>query len=239
MKTSPIIVAVVLLILVGCKSDSEGPTKSGLFLSERSHAFGGISDTQTVSHIFHLRNDGSDSLKILDVHSSCGCTPTMVDKKILGPGDSANLKVTFNPQGKSKGKVDKTVWITTNAGKDSVTISAEITMLHKGEMMTVTNIFEGDCRKCHVDKGVGKFGRELYNASCLMCHSPSPNSHAPHLGRMKAEQAADTTYYRFIAHGKHGTNMPAYAQSRGGPLTEKQIQSLVTLLTELPKPPAH
>ena len=228
------VLLLIVVLCIGCKQAADHPpTAARLLLSEKIHNFGDIADTEVVTHIFHVTNGGADSVNILDVHSSCGCTATVLDKKVLAAGDSANLKVTFDPRGKANGKVEKKIWITTNIGQDTLMVRAYITGLHK-TMMTVSNIFDGDCRSCHVDKGVGKFGRELYNASCVMCHTAG---HAPHLGVMKAKKSADTTYYRLIAHGKPGSNMPAFGERHGGPLTEKQIKSLVTLLTEDPKPP--
>lgn len=77
------------------------------------HNFGDIMQGDEVSHSFIISNSGGDILKITDVRASCGCTAAQPDKKELKPGESTNLKVTFN----SKGRVGpqlKTVYVTSN-----------------------------------------------------------------------------------------------------------------------------
>jgi cytochrome c5 len=228
-----IVLAAVLLFILGYRLSS--PKVGTLALAEKSFAFGGIGDTVEVTHIFKVQNTGSAPIVISDVHSSCGCTATMIDKKTIGPGDSANLKVTFNPKGKGVGKIDKMIWITSNAGKDSLSISAEIKAVHPETMaMTAKNIFTGDCRSCHVTKGEGKTGLDLFNADCLMCHAATPKSHAPHLGKLLALNVSDDSLHKLISSGRPEKNMPAFAQAHGGPLSEEEIISLVKLLQHGP-----
>jgi hypothetical protein len=223
-----IVVAALLLFILGYRIHSR--VVGSFVLPERSFNFGATSDTSVVSHIFKIENTGSDSLVISDVQASCGCTSTILDKKVVAPGDTANLKVTLDPRGKGIGKIEKAIWITTSAGIDSVSVIANIKTVHPKVMIRVDNIFKGDCRTCHVDKGVGKLGKALFDADCLMCHSSSPKSHAPHLRQLIAMNVSDTALFRMIAEGKPKTNMPAYANAHGGPLTDEEIKSLVVMI---------
>jgi hypothetical protein len=229
-----IFAAAGLLFFLGYRLNSDS-NEAELSLPERSFSFGAIGDSQAVSHVYKLVNIGDEPITISDVSTSCGCTVTLLDKKEIASGDTARLKVTLDPKGKGIGEIEKTVWITSNSRTnphDSLTIAANITAVHAATMMTVGNIFTGDCRKCHVTKGEGKLGVDLFNADCLMCHTTSPKAHAPHLGKLMELSVHDTTLYRMIAHGKPGTNMPAYAKAKGGPLSEEQIASLVTMLRQ-------
>ncbi len=75
--------------------------------------FGDIIQGEEVSHTFVISNSGGDILRITDVRASCGCTAAQPDKKELKPGESTNIKVTFN----SKGRVGpqlKSVYVTSN-----------------------------------------------------------------------------------------------------------------------------
>lgn len=228
--------AAILLFILGYRlNSSRGGGGGELTLPERSYAFGAIGDTIVVTHIFKVHNTGDEPLVVSDVHATCGCTATLLDKKTIAPGDSANLKVTLDPRGKGIGPIDKMIYITSNSSTgptDSLTISAKIMAVHAGTMMTVKNIFTGDCRKCHEDKGEGKLGFDLFTADCYMCHSTSKKAHAPHLGKMLTMAHPDTTLFRLIAEGEPGTNMPAYAKAHGGPLSEEQIHSLVSLINQ-------
>jgi hypothetical protein len=227
-----IIAAAGLLFFLGYRLNSD-TSVAELYLVERSYSAGAIGDTLEVTHVYRLVNTGDDTLLISDVSTSCGCTVTLLDKKRIASGDTARLKVTLDPKGKGIGEVEKTVWISSNSQSnplDSLTIAARITAVHAAAMMTVKNIFVGDCRKCHVTKGEGKLGVDLFNADCLMCHTTSPKAHAPHLGKLMGLNVHDTALYRLIAEGKPSTNMPAYAKAHGGPLSEEQITSLVSML---------
>lgn len=84
-----------------------------LVLQQNSFDFGDIKQGQTVSHTFVLTNNGGDLLKISDVKASCGCTAAAPEKNELAPGESTNLKVSFNSTGRM-GKQSKTVRIYSN-----------------------------------------------------------------------------------------------------------------------------
>lgn len=60
-----------------------------------------------------LYNVGTDSLKILTVKPTCGCTTAPLDKNVLLPGDSATLDIKLNI-GDISGPMHKTININTN-----------------------------------------------------------------------------------------------------------------------------
>ncbi|MDE3056413.1 MAG: DUF1573 domain-containing protein [Bacteroidota bacterium] len=60
-----------------------------------------------------LKNAGTDTLKILHVQTSCGCTTVKPSKPVLLPGESDTLVVQFNSTG-YQGDVKKYVDIETN-----------------------------------------------------------------------------------------------------------------------------
>ena len=99
-------------------------------------------------------------------------------------------------------------------------------------------IFKGDCAACHADKARGLLGKELYEASCGICHdSPQRAGIVPDLRRLKAPPALD--YWKgIIAHGKPQTMMPGFASAEGGPLAEMQVSSLAAYLEKTMTPPA-
>lgn len=80
--------------------------------------YGDIVQDSIVTKIFVITNEGNDVLKITRVWASCGCTAVMPAKNELKPGESTDIKVTFNSEGKS-GKQNKTVYIETNDPKNS------------------------------------------------------------------------------------------------------------------------
>jgi mono/diheme cytochrome c family protein len=91
-------------------------------------------------------------------------------------------------------------------------------------------VFKGECAKCHVEPAAGKTDLALYQAACGICHdSHNRASMVPDLRALKHPTDRDH-WLKWITFGRPGSLMPAFAQSEGGPLTEEQIDSLVSYL---------
>ena len=104
----------------------EGPLPELSFETLR-HNFGDIIQGETVSHQFVFTNTGEGNLIISNAKGSCGCTVPKWPRKPIAPGESEEIKVTFNSAGKS-GKQSKTITLVTNAIPNTtvLTISANI-----------------------------------------------------------------------------------------------------------------
>ena len=64
-----------------------------------------------------IKNEGTDTLVISNVSSSCGCTGTLMSNERIAPGDSGALAITFDTQ-KAHGESKKTVSLETNDQKN-------------------------------------------------------------------------------------------------------------------------
>jgi len=91
------------------------------------HNFGKINQGESVSHQFVFTNTGEAELIINNAKGSCGCTVPKWPREPISPGESEEIKVTFNTAGKS-GKQSKTITLVTNAIPNTIvlTISAEV-----------------------------------------------------------------------------------------------------------------
>ncbi len=83
--------------------------------------FGSISGKSTVEHSFRLINEGKSDLLIRKVTASCGCTAVQPAKTLISPGDTAMIKVKFNPAGR-EGNQKKAVTVITNDPRRSKSI---------------------------------------------------------------------------------------------------------------------
>ncbi len=84
-----------------------------LLLREAEFNFGKIPQGKPVTHIFEIVNTGKDSLKIINVQASCGCTTPEWDRdKPVAPGATAKITVGYNAA--SEGPFTKPVTITYN-----------------------------------------------------------------------------------------------------------------------------
>lgn len=84
---------------------------------ETAHDFGNIKETSgPVSHEFRFANTGDTPLVILSATTSCGCTSPAFPKEPVEPGDTAILRVTYNPAGRP-GEFNKSITVKTNSSK--------------------------------------------------------------------------------------------------------------------------
>lgn len=84
-----------------------------LVLKETEFNFGKIPQGKPVHHIFEMVNTGKDSLRIVNIQASCGCTtPEWERDKAIAPGASTKVTVGFNAA--SEGPFAKPVTITYN-----------------------------------------------------------------------------------------------------------------------------
>ncbi len=84
-----------------------------IFAPETNHHFGDIQEGKLIKYNFVIKNKGDADLKIVKVRASCGCTAATPAKKILPPGDSTNIMITFNSAHRS-GLQRKHVYIYSN-----------------------------------------------------------------------------------------------------------------------------
>ena len=84
-----------------------------LVISADTYAFGRMKQNATGTHTFILRNEGLENLKITPGKPSCKCTVSKVSRKVIPPGETAEVTLTWKT-GKSKGKYRKRAPISTN-----------------------------------------------------------------------------------------------------------------------------
>ena len=92
------------------------PPAETLALKEAEFNFGKIPQGKPVTHVFEITNTGKDSLKIVNVQASCGCTtPEWERDKPLAPGATAKITVGYNAA--AEGPFTKPVTITYNVSQ--------------------------------------------------------------------------------------------------------------------------
>lgn len=91
------------------------------------HDFGMINQGDKVTYVFKFKNTGEADLLISKAKGSCGCTVPEYPKEPIKPGESGELKVSFNSAGK-RGKQTKNVTLTTNTknGMEKLIVHASI-----------------------------------------------------------------------------------------------------------------
>ena len=100
-----------------------------LAIKEMEFNFGKIPQGKPVTHVFEVVNNGTDSLKIINIQASCGCTTPDWDRnKVQAPNEKTAITVGYNAA--SEGSFNKSITITYNGTKTKQ-------ILIKGEVWVV------------------------------------------------------------------------------------------------------
>jgi hypothetical protein len=84
-------------------------------LDKKEFDFGTVTDGDIIETTFILTNTGKSPLIITDAKTTCGCTvPTWPKDKPIAPGESTEIAVKFNTNGKGGGRQVKDVTLFTN-----------------------------------------------------------------------------------------------------------------------------
>ncbi|MEZ4651732.1 MAG: DUF1573 domain-containing protein [Candidatus Eisenbacteria bacterium] len=62
----------------------------------REHFFGEVSQGDHVEYVFEFENGGTDTLRVENVESSCGCTAVAPKDRTIPPGGSSGIQVVFH-----------------------------------------------------------------------------------------------------------------------------------------------
>jgi len=105
----------------------DNPTE--IAFEEMSYDFGTVKDGDIVEHTFKFKNIGEQTLILINVTGSCGCTvPEEWPQYPIEPGGSGEIKVEFNSTGRV-GNVRKNVRVeaNTNPTMTVLTINGVVT----------------------------------------------------------------------------------------------------------------
>jgi hypothetical protein len=81
--------------------------------SKEVHDFGSQKLGSKLEYTFEFKNDGTEDLSIENIEIPCDCNTASVDKKLIKPGESGFLTMTFDTKG-YEGHTVKSVYLITN-----------------------------------------------------------------------------------------------------------------------------
>ncbi|ELR69820.1 hypothetical protein C900_04523 [Fulvivirga imtechensis AK7] len=97
---------------------NKAPAAEINWLESRTFDFGKIVKDQAAEHVFQFTNKGTEPLIISSVKGSCGCTVTAFTKEPIPPGQTGEIKATYNA--KSLGLFQKGITVISNAKESPV-----------------------------------------------------------------------------------------------------------------------
>ena len=112
--------------LQGCYSQNQEEITSQTEITDQTEIadpyswdFGRVNEGEVLKHTFVLKNESKKTLTIKDVNTSCGCTASKVEKKIILPGENTEIEVQFNSKGYS-GLTQQYVYVHTDSLDKSI-----------------------------------------------------------------------------------------------------------------------
>ena len=109
-KTIALLSLLACFLFAGAQAPTQVTTEDVLNLKETEHNFSLIPQGKPVYYNFEITNLSKDSLKLNDVHASCGCTTPEWGREPIAPGASAKIKVGYNAA--AEGPFEKFITIT-------------------------------------------------------------------------------------------------------------------------------
>ena len=115
-------IAIFLFFLQSCcfAQETSGEARVSLQIEEQEKTedpylwdFGTVREGEISEHTFTIKNESLKTIKITGINTSCGCTASKTEKETLMPGETAEVKVSFNSKGYS-GAVQQYAYVNTD-----------------------------------------------------------------------------------------------------------------------------
>jgi len=142
-----------LLALTASAAFADG----GVRWMQTTYDFGAFrEDNKKAEATFRLINDSPDSIAIVSASATCGCTVPYFDKDAIAPGDTASVKVVYNPEGRP-GRFEKQVYVRTTATLERQKLTIKGVVI--GNDKTIGHFYPVDAGKLKLRNGLAMLGR--------------------------------------------------------------------------------
>lgn len=118
MRALTITFSLLLLGLLSCQDNNEkrkiSENNTTVEIQKKSFNFGKIKQSDSVDHIFKIKNTGDLPLIIKSAKASCGCTVPEWTKTPIKTNQYADIRVKFKPTKTMDGVISKSIVIQAN-----------------------------------------------------------------------------------------------------------------------------
>ncbi|WP_298778000.1 DUF1573 domain-containing protein [uncultured Polaribacter sp.] len=101
---------------------------ASISFNAKEYDFGTVNEGEIVETTFKVTNSGKTDLVITDAKTTCGCTVPVWPKAPIKPGQTEDVKVKFNTNGK-RNRQQKNITLITNteSGREILTLKGMVT----------------------------------------------------------------------------------------------------------------
>lgn len=102
----------LFVILLALVFPMLGKAENGpkLVCDQPVYNFGTVNRSAVVTNVFVIRNEGDTTFAAGMPRSTCSCTAVQLDKRLIGPGESANLTAIFTAEDR-RGEQRKAIYL--------------------------------------------------------------------------------------------------------------------------------
>ena len=120
MKKLILITTLILSVVVVMAQEEKKKTGPEITFKTTTHDYGEIAMKSDGTYLFNFTNTGNEPLILSKPRSSCGCTVPAWPKEPILPGETNEIKVTYNTT--KVGAFNKTVTVYSNAKNKSAIV---------------------------------------------------------------------------------------------------------------------
>lgn len=199
-------------------------------LEVRHNSFGPTPMGQKALLKCQLINTSNQHLDISLIKTSCGCTSYDLAQDQIPAGGRVTLSITVDTQQKM-GFISKAIRVYLKSFNIPFVfqVKGEVipnAMSHAGHGQKKDHLFSARCASCHITPAQNLKGYPLYLAACATCHgSLRQGGFGPSL---QADRYNDS-WLKTTREGRG--NMVGFHNDHGGYLNDRQVESLMSLLS--------
>lgn len=115
----------IAIMLVAMFTTALAQSGARISFDKTTWNFGTFPESKVQTYVFTFKNTGNAPLVINQAVASCGCTVATYTKKPVAPGETGELKVSYNGKGKFEGHFKKSITVRTNGTPELVRLYVE------------------------------------------------------------------------------------------------------------------
>lgn len=230
----PLLLCLIVVGVAGAEDDPKGK----IVFEDEYHDFGRAVEGDILTHRFKFSNVGRGVTTLTGIKSSCGCTVATATLKPYQAGEESTLTVTVDTKDK-KGFITKTVEVLLeNDEREKVAVVMTVELMpppHPAVDAGMVVTKDAQCKKCHLETGVGFEEGFLYHRVCKQCHGARGKGASAQGFTAGAwqESVNDDFIKKAIREGVEEKKMPSFVDGVTPPLTDAQVDSLVSYIRTL------
>lgn len=113
-------------------AQAKDENKPEMTFEKTEHDFGSFKESDgPVTCVFKFTNTGKGMLVIHQAIATCGCTVPIYPKEPIKPGESGEIKITYNGKGRRAGEFEKNITIRANTKEQIHRLKVKGSMIAK------------------------------------------------------------------------------------------------------------